>query len=163
MVINTFTPKVLIIIILGILITSTALAVPQRHQVNGGGTVYFEGYGKETYGFTALQVDDVGGAKGNMQIVWHYEYYPGADSPLVLHADVRYLAVDTNTRDAWIGAIITTYGWEGIEYYIQVRDGRDSGPDMIGYTYFGSENAIKALNMWNGPLFEWTNGNVRLK
>ncbi len=125
---------------------------------------------KETYGFTAKQVDGSGNATGNMQLVWHYEIYPGAASPLVLHADVLYLAVNADTGDAWIGGIITKsndYGWVGAEFYIQVRDGGEgskaSGPDMIGYTYFGPGWAVKALNMWHGPMFEFTNGNIKVK
>ena len=146
-----------------------AIAAPPLHRVTGGGTVDFDGF-KETYGFTAKQVDESGNATGNMQLVWHYEIYPGAVSPLVMHADVLYLAVNADTGDAWIGGIITksnNYGWVGAEFYIQVRDvgeGRKaSAPDMIGYTYFGPGWAIKALNMWDDDLVEFTNGNVQVK
>ena len=148
---------------------SPVFAAPPLHRVTGGGTVDFDGF-KETYGFTAIQVDESGNAKGNIQIVWHYELYPGAVSPLVLHADVLYLAVDADTGDAWIGGIITKsndYGWVGAQFYIQVRDSGEgnkaSAPDMIGYTYFGPGWAEKALDMWDGDLFEFTNGNVQLK
>ena len=147
-----------------------AIAAPPLHRATGGGTLVFPGWGQETYGFTATQLDADGNAKGNMQLVWHYEIYPGAVSPLVMHADVLYLAVDADTGDAWIGGIITKsndYGWVGAEFYIQVRDvgegSKASGPDMIGYTCFGPGWAIKALNMWDGDLFEFTNGNVQVK
>ena len=156
-------------VVLSLTLVTPAFAAPPLHQVTGGGTVDF-GDLKETYGFTAKQVDEFGNAKGNMQFVWHYEVYPGAVSPLVVHADVLYLAVDADTGDAWIGGVITKsndYGWVGAEFYIQVRDvgeGRKaSAPDMIGYTYFGPGWASKALNMWDGPLFEFTNGNVKVK
>ena len=148
-----------------------AIAAPPVHRVTGGGTVDFYGL-KETYGFTAIQVDGSGNATGNMQIVWHYEIYPGAVSPLVLHADVLYLAVNADTGDAWIGGITTKsndYGWVGVEFYIQVRDvgegSKASEPDAIGYFYSGQGWAIKALDMPvpYEPLFEFTNGNVQVK
>ncbi len=167
--------KKLLLVLLLVAIMSLSLAIPvfagePLHRVTGGGTVDFWGDKdfKETYGFTATQVDESGNATGNMQLVWHYELSPGAVSPLVLHADVLYLAVDADTGDAWIGGVITKsndYGWVGAEFYIQVRDAGEgrkaSAPDMIGYTYFGP--ASNALKMWDGPLFEFTNGNIKVK
>ncbi|MFC1914918.1 hypothetical protein ACFLWK_01535 [Chloroflexota bacterium] len=165
-----------IILIIALILTFTpaipVMAASGLHKVTGGGTVNFWGYKefKETYGFTATQLDESGNAKGNMQIVWHYEIYPDAMSPLVLHADVLYLAVDDDTGDAWIGGVVTEsndYGWVGTEFYIQVQDngegGKASAPDMIGYTYFGPGWAKKALNKWSGDMFEFNNGNVNVK
>ena len=60
-----------------------------------------------------------------MQFVWHYPSIGEGVSPWVMHADVLYLAVDADTGDTWIGGVITKsndYGWEGAEFYIQVRD-----------------------------------------
>ena len=132
----------------------------------------FDGF-KETYGFTAIQVDESGNARGNMLFVWHYEMYPGAASPFVLHADVLYLAVDADTGDAWIGGVITksnNWGWVGAEFWIRVRDtgegNKASEPDKIGYTNLGPpeyEYARQALDMKDDDLVEFTNGNVQLK
>ena len=86
-----------------------------------------------------------------------------------MHADVLYLAVDTDTGDAWIGGNITKSNdpyYVGVEFYIRVRDGGEgskaSGPDKIGYTYLECP-ASDALEMRNDPLFEFTNGNVQVK
>jgi len=152
---------------LSIVTAVPAIAAPPLHQVTGGGTVVFPGWGQETYGFTAIQVDESGNAKGNVHFTWHYPSDPAGVSPWVMQADVLYLAV--NTGDAWIGGVITKSNdpyYVGQEFYIQVRDGGEgskaSGPDMIGYTYLGSP-AWYALYMPDGDLFEFTNGNVQVK
>ncbi len=86
-------------LILSIVTAMPALAAPPLHWVMGGGTVDFEGF-KETYGFTAKQVDEFGNAKGNMQFVWHYPSFGEGVSPWIMYADVLYLAVDADTGAA---------------------------------------------------------------
>ena len=160
-----------IVMILSVAMAVPAIAAPPLHKVTGGGTVDFEGL-KETYGFTAIQVDESGNAKGNMQFTWHYSPWWNPElRQEIYHADILYLAVNDDTGDAWIGGVITKsneWGFVGAEFYIRVRDAGEgrkaSGSDMIGYTYFGPPGqASKALNMYDKPLFEFTNGNVKLK
>jgi len=147
-----------------------AIAAPPLHQATGGGTIVFPGWGQETYGFTAKQVDESGNATGNMQLVWHYPSDQAGVSPWIMHADVLYLAVDADTGDAWIGGVITKSNdpyYVDVEFYIRVRDGGEgskaSGPDMIGFTYLESP-ASDALYKWTWlQLFEFTNGNVQVK
>ncbi len=161
---------VLVMVMTLLIVTAVpAIAAPPLHQVTGGGTVDFDGF-KETYGFTAKQVDGSGNATGNMQLVWHYEIYPGAVSPLVLHADVLYLAVDVDTGDAWIGGNITKsndYGWVGAEFNIRVQDAGEgskaSGPDMISPTYLDWPASWALYKLTWLPLFEFPNGNVQVK
>ena len=146
-----------------------AIAAPPLHRVTGGGTVDFDGL-KETYGFTATQLDADGNATGNMQLVWHYPSDQAGVSPWIMHADVLYLAVDADTGDAWIGGVITKSNdpyYVDVEFYIWVRDGGEgskaSGPDRIGFTYL-EKPASYALYKWTWlPLFEFTNGNVQVK
>lgn len=150
--------------------TSPVFAALPLHRVTGGGTVLFEGWGKETYGFTAIQVDESGNAKGNVHFTWHYPSDVTGAYPWVMQADVLYLAVNASTGDAWIGGVITKSNdpsYVGQEFFIRVQDGGEgrkaSGPDMIGYTYLGYP-ASSALYKWTWPeLFEFTNGNVQLK
>ena len=148
-----------------------AIAAPPLHRVTGGGSVDFWGYKefKETYGFTATQVDGSGNATGNMHFTWHYPSDQARVSPWIMQADVLYLAVDADTGDAWIGGVITKSNdpyYVGVEFYIRVRDNGEgskaSEPDMIGYTYL-EESALEALEKPNVPLFEFPNGNVQVK
>jgi hypothetical protein len=157
-----------IVMILSIVTAVPAIAAPPLHKVTGGGTVSFGGWGEETYGFTAIQVDQSGDAKGNVHFTWHYPSDVAGASPWIMQADVLYLAVDTSTGDAWIGGVITKSNdpyYVGKEFYLWVRDGGASEPDMIGVTWLGSP-AFYALYMPPQPgyyQFEWTNGNVQLK
>lgn len=155
-----------------ILNSSPVLAAPQLHKVTGGGTVDFFGY-DETYGFTAMQVDASGNAKGEMQFTWHYPSWYTESNPWTLHADVLYLAVNEATGDAWIGGVITQSSDPyavSIEFVIRVRDNGEgekaSEPDMIGYTVFWTPAYI-ALSMptysWFSTLEPFTHGNVQVK
>ena len=86
----------LMVVVFGI----AALVAGPLHQASGGGTVDWPG-GRVTYGFVAQQIDEDGSARGNAQF-FHRDVYESPD-----HADVLYLVVDTDTGDAWIGAVIT--------------------------------------------------------
>ena len=152
-------------IILVLLLTSPAAAAPHLYKLTGGGTTYFEGWGKETYAISARQIDEDGNARGQVQLTWHYPEVPGEPSPWIMHADVLYLTVNPDTGDAWVGGVITKsnyYYYEGVEFYLQVRDGGKGSTDQIGYTYLGWP-AVYALYMPSGAMFEFTHGGFQLK
>ena len=95
-----------IVMIIAVVTAVPVVAAPPLHKVTGGGTVDFDG-SKETYGFTAIQVDESGNARGNVHFTWHYPSSITGPSPWVMQADVLYLAVNADTGDAWIGGVIT--------------------------------------------------------
>jgi len=147
-------------LILALAVASPALVAGPLHQASGGGTVDWAD--RVTYGFVAQQIDEDGSARGNAQF-YHRDVYESPD-----HADVLYLVVDTDTGDAWIGAVITQSevpGLVGTEIYWRVQDNGEgskaSGPDMVSSVAQGS--ASTALTMPGLPLYEWTNGNVKVK
>ena len=149
-------------LVLALAVASPALAAGPLHQASGGGTVDWPG-GRVTYGFIAQQVDEEGSARGNAQF-FHRDIFEYPD-----HAEVLYLVVDTDTGDAWIGAVITQSeipGHVGTEIYWRVQDNGEgskaSGPDMVSSIYVGP--ADTALDKPELPLLEeWTNGNVKVK
>ena len=147
-------------LIFALAVASPALVAGPLHQASGGGTVDWAD--RVTYGFVAQQIDEAGNARGNAQF-YHRDVYESPD-----HADVLYLVVDTNTGDAWIGAVITQSevpGLVGTEIYWRVQDNGEgskaSGPDMVSSVAQGP--ASTALTMPGLPLYEWTNGNVKVK
>jgi len=148
-------------LVLVLAVASPALVAGPLHQASGGGTVDWPG-GRVTYGFVAQQMDEEGNARGNAQF-YHRDVFEYPD-----HAEVLYLVVDTDTGDAWIGAIITQSedpGLVGQEIYWRVQDNGEgskaSGPDMVSTVVFG--DADNALAMPSIFLREWTNGNVKVK
>jgi len=148
-------------LILALAVASPALVAGPLHQASGGGTVDWPG-DRVTYGFVAQQIDEAGNARGNAQF-YHRDVYESPD-----HADVLYLVVDTNTGDAWIGAVITQSevpGLVGTEIYWRVQDNGEgskaSGPDMVSSVANGP--AVNALAKPPLSLIEWTNGNVKVK
>lgn len=160
-----------IALLAAILIPGPVLAAPQLHRVTGGGTANIFGY-NETYGFSAIQVDSSGNAKGEIQFTWHYPSWHNLSDPWTLHADVLYLAVDEATSDAWIGGVITQSSDPydvGTEFVIRVQDNGEgkkvSEPDMIGYYMEGT--AYTALSMptdgYFSTLFPFTHGNIQVK
>lgn len=158
---------ILTILVIALLAAAPAAAAPRLYQVKGGGTIDFEGWGKETYAISARQIDAEGNARGQVQLTWHYPEYPGGPDPWIMHADVVYLAVDPDTGNAWIGAVITHsnyWYYEGVEFFLPVYDGgAGNAPDMIGYTYLGYP-AIYALYKIDGlTMFEFIHGNILLK
>jgi len=151
----------ILVLVLALAVASPALVAGPLHQASGGGTVDWPG-GRVTYGFVAQQIDELGNAKGNAQF-YHRDVNEYPD-----HADVLYLVVDTNTGDAWIGAVITQSqdpGLVGQEIYWRVRDNGEgskaSGPDMVSSVALG--DADNALSKPGLSLYEWTNGNVKVK
>jgi hypothetical protein len=158
-----------IIFLLVLMLAAPAAAAPRLYKLTGGGSIIFSGWGKESYGISARQIDEEGNARGQVHFTWHYSEYAGGPSPWIMQADVLYLAVDPNSGNAWIGGVITKSNYpyyEGTEFYLQVQDGGEGkgagGPDMIGYTYLGVP-ANYALYKPSGPLFEWIKGNIQLK
>jgi len=160
-----------IALLAAMLISGPVLAAPQLHRVTGGGTADIIGY-DETYGFTAVQVDASGNAKGEMQFTWHYPSWYNQSDPWTLHADVLYLAVNEATGDAWIGGVITQSSDPhdvGEQFVIRVQDNGEgkkvSEPDMIGY--YVVMTAYTALSMptygYFSTLFPFTHGNVQVK
>ena len=148
-------------------VSTSALAVKPIHQASGGGNLdYNQPSANVTFGFVAHQIDQEGNAKGQLQV----NVVVGDEVVEYYHIEVLYLAVNTSTGDAWIGAKITDTdapGAIGLEFVWRVQDngqGNDAaGPDMT--SGFNVRPAIDALSMPSDvPLeFEWTNGNVQVK
>jgi len=155
------------IIFLGLLVFSlvsgTVLAAPPLHKATGGGTVDWRSHGPVTYGFSALQVDSEGNAKGQIQFNWH-------EGDFKIHAKVLYLSVNQTTHDAWIGAEVTKSNVAaapgGSHRVIRVRDngeGQDTIPDRVGQLT-GVLDASIALTQPSLVLYRvWTNGDVQVK
>ena len=148
-------------LVLALAMASPALVAGPLHQASGGGTVDWP-LGRVTYGFVAQQIDEEGNARGEAQF-YHRDVFEDPD-----HAEVLYLVVDTDTGDAWIGAIITECedpSLVGQEIYWRVQDNGEgskaSGPDMVSSVVLGA--AINALGKPPLGLIEWTNGNVKVK
>ena len=158
---------ILIIIIIALLAAAPAAAAPHLYKLTGGGTTYFEGWGKETYAISARQIDEAGNARGKVQFIWHYAEYEGGPSPWIMHADVWYLAVDPESGKAWIGGVITKSNYayyEGAEFYLPLQDGAaGNGSDMIGYTYLYSPADFALLKKPGLDMFEFIHGNFQLK
>lgn len=154
------------IIIITLLTAAPAAAAPHLYKLTGGGTIIFPGWGEESYSISARQIDESGNARGQVQLTWHYPEYPEGPSPWIMHANVLYLAVDPDTGNAWVGAVITKSNYdyyEGVPFYLQVEDGGNGGGlDMIGFTYLGKA-AENALAMPYGPMFVFTHGGFQLK
>ncbi|MFC1988663.1 hypothetical protein ACFLVJ_02395 [Chloroflexota bacterium] len=145
------------------LISGTVLAAPPQHKATGGGIVDWRSHGPVTYGFSALQVDSEGNAKGQFQFNWH-------EGEFKVHAKVLYLSVNDITRDAWIGVEITksnvTAAPVGSHRVIRVRDNgesQDTISDMVGQL-MGVPDASIALTQPPLALYRvWTNGNVQVR
>ncbi|MFC1907683.1 hypothetical protein ACFLW8_06320 [Chloroflexota bacterium] len=148
-------------IVLIILTASPVLAASPMHKVTGGGTADWPG-GLATYGFTARQLDDLGNAKGKA----HVQVRDESEVTGLLEIDILYLAVKTETGDAWMGGVITKAtpsSFVGVEVIWRVQDNGEgknaSSPDMTS-TIIGPP-AIRALEMPDIPLRQiWTNGNI---
>ena len=152
---------VALVAMLALAMSTPALAAAPLNQASGGGTVDWPN-GRVTYGFTAQQIDQNGDARGQAQF-YHRDVFEFPD-----HAQVLYLVVDTNTGDAWIGAVITQSEdatLVGQEIYWRVQDNgqgsKASGPDGVSSVAFGP--AVNALSMPMMSLMDWTNGNVKVK
>ena len=155
-------PITVLMLILVLTMSGTALAAKPLAQASGGGTVDW-GMGRVTYGFIAQQIDERGNARGEAQF-----FHRDLINPFHDHADVLYLAVDSNTGDAWIGAVITQSSdpsLVGREIYWRVQDNGEgkkaTGPDKVSTVVFGA--AVTALSMPPLGLIDWTNGNVKVK
>lgn len=149
--------------VLVVMMPGAAVAAPPLHKATGGGEVMW-GTWSVTYGFTALQVDAQGNAKGQFQFIWH--------GVMKAHAQIQYLAVNTATGDAWLGGVFTKgadpggNSLVGKGMVIRVQDNGEgskaSGPDMVGTLYLIVDPAWALLKP---PLSlrPWTNGNVQVK
>ena len=164
--------RLVLLLSIALLITTflsgNVLAAPPLHKVTGGGTVDFLGF-PETYGFSAMQVDASGNAKGEMQFTWHYPSLYNQSDPFTMHADVTHIAVNTATGDAWIGGVVRKSSdpfYIGLGFVIRVQDNGEgitaSGPDMISGTLMPTDPA-NALSQPSLPLVAFTHGNVQVK
>jgi len=136
-------------------------APPTLHKATGGGIVDLPIPGVMTTAFTAIQVDEQGNAKGQIQFVGH-------DTGAITHVAVVYLAVEGN--NAWIGGVVTDstaypVGWGVVGWVQDNGEGsKATGPDKRSYFYLaGSINPFDARTYGYGDLFDWTNGNVQVK
>lgn len=151
----------LISLLLAVVLASPVVAASPVHKVTGGGTADWPG-GRATYGFNVIQTDEFGDAKGKV----HVQVRDESDVTGLLEIDALYLAVNSETGDAWIGGVVTKANpsiYEGIEIIWRVQDNGSgksaSGPDMTS-TIIRSL-AIRALEMPLIPLRQvWTNGNI---
>ena len=157
----------LTIIILVLLLASPAAAAPKLYKLTGGGSIYFEGWGKETYAISARQIDEEGNARGQAHFTWHYASDVAGVFPWIMHADVLFLTVDPDTGNAWIGGVITKSNdeyYEGKEFFLPVYDGGAWGePDQIGYTYLEYPANYALYKIEGLTMFVFTNGNFQLK
>lgn len=160
--------KKILVLLLATLMVMTlggvALAAPPISQASGGGTVDWPN-GRVTYGFTALQVDPAGDAKGNA--VFHHRDTPTG----TVHGNVLYVAVNTATGEAWIGGVVTksdapVFPTVGSEFVFKVVDnGQGAGvqDEVSSVIYGGPGTAASALGMPVFGTIPWTNGNVQVK
>ncbi len=121
-----------------------------------------------TYGFTALQIDAAGNAKGQVDI--HHRDVPSIGT---VHGEVLYLAVNAATGEAWIGGVVTksdatVFPVPGDEFVFKVVDNGEgsnaTGPDEVSSVLYGGPGtAALALAMPAFGTIPWTNGNVQVK
>jgi hypothetical protein len=155
----------LVVVLTVILAVPTMAAAPTLHKVTGGGGVLMVTDGDEAFrsvGFTAQQIDESGGAKG--EFVCCLRNY---DPKLRIKADILYLAVDGNK--AWLSGIITQSNVD----WISVGDGmcfevvdngqgsKATGLDRISYINVGVDPA-DALLMYELPLLDFVKGNIQV-
>ena len=131
--------------------------VNQGNKVTGGGTVDWPG-GRVTYGFTAREIDNGNGAKGQFVI-------QARDTKERVKADIVSLAVDGT--NAWMGGIVTqsNSSWinVGDEFIIRVVDngeGKKAAPDQISSMYWAVGSDVSSMPLL--VLLDWTNGNVQV-
>jgi hypothetical protein len=170
--VKKLTITALLVVVLTMVLAVPAMAAPTLHKVTGGGTVEFPGFGMESYGFTGRQVNEDGTATGHFHVTLHYPSYVTGVTPWIVNGDILYLAVNATAGEAWIGLNVTSSNDPfiiGTEYVVRVKDGgegKDAGPDMIGFMD-GTRAAMEALDMptdgFLAVLFPWTNGNVQVK
>jgi hypothetical protein len=155
----------LAVVLTGILVVPAMAAAPRLHKVTGGGGVLMGADGDEAFrnlGFTAQQIDESGGAKGEF-VCWARNI----DPELRLKADILYLAVDGNT--AWLGGVITQSNADwlpvGGGMCVKVVDNgqgsKATGPDRISYIMIFVDPA-DALLMPDIPLLDFVRGNIQV-
>jgi hypothetical protein len=136
---------------------SIELISTERAKVTGGGTVDWL-MGRVTYGFTAQNVDDLYGAKGQFII-------QARDSGERVKAAIVSLAVDGTS--AWMGGIVTQSdsSWVNVgdEFIIRVVDngeGKKAAPDQVSSMYWAVGSDVSSMPLLG--LLDWTNGNVQV-
>jgi hypothetical protein len=159
----------LVVVLVSLLVTGTALAGSPVHKVTGGGTTVFD-FGTEQYGFVAM-VDSAGKVKGQGEFYF-------AEPPGKFHTKMNCLWVDGNT--AWLGMEITRTS-DPVEYPLgvdltwQVIDnGEGAGSPSDEQSYFVPTEILPFVGPWEdctdmptiiadlGPL-PWTNGNIQVR
>lgn len=142
------------------------------HSVNAGGLVDYsmvpgyEGYGPETYGFTASRNGD-GNVSGQFES--HWNFFGKRPSELRFHMEITCLSVSGN--EAWLGGVVTQSSVEwfpvGIEWVWRVVDngeGNNAPPDQLGMFFFQSASTCADGGDPQSPdLYDWTHGNVEVK
>jgi hypothetical protein len=154
----------LVVVLTLVLAIPAMAAAPTLHKVTGGGGIL---WGPDdifvNYGFTAKQVDECGGAKGEF-VYWGRDF----DPDLRYKADILYLVVDGN--EAWMGGVITQSNadWppvgEGIVFKV-VDNGQGSkatGPDWISGIAIVADpaDALSKPDITVG--FHFVNGNIQV-
>lgn len=150
----------LLVVALTMVSAGVVVAAPPLHKVSGGGTnVWYEGEIR-TVAFTAIQVNEAGDAKGQLEVL-------NRAQEVEIHCRILYLKVDGN--QAWLGGVATQSSDPilrpvGSEFVLNVQDNGEGNEavDKSSYVFFGYP-AIKALSKLSLSRYPWPNGNIQIK
>ena len=151
----------LLVVALTMVNAGVVVSAPSLHKVSGGGTnVGYDG-AIRTVAFTAIQINEAGAAKGQLEVF-------NRAQEVKLHCSILYLKVEGN--QAWLGGVITRssnpisrpVGWE---FVLMVRDNGEVANETVdssSYVSFGY-SASYALRKPSLDMYDWPNGNIQVK